>query len=123
MMTVKQVLTGAAKRLQEKGWTQGCYGKMAEEFASTDGFAAVPAGSPCGAGGNLVGIPVAETDVIGALRQQAGWRASDAANAIVDEAKALLRRHLAVDNLATWNDEEGRTKEQVIAALKAAARA
>lgn len=119
MMTAKQVLTGAAKRLQEKGWTQGCYALTAEtrDFEGKK----LPAGMPCGAGGDLIDTPVAETDVIGAMRQMAGRFGVRADHDVVDMAKALLRNHLGVENLATWNDEDGRTKEQVIAALKAAA--
>lgn len=117
-MNAKQVLAAAAKRLETKGWIQGNYALMAEAVEATaDGKRRVPAGSACGAGGNLVGTPVGETDVIGALRQ-CGLRYPD----VVDEAKEILRRSLGVDNLADWNDEDGRTKEQVIAALQKAAR-
>jgi len=115
-MTAKQVLVGAAKRIETKGWIQGGYARTAAAIPGEQGGRAVPAGSPCGAGGNLLGTPVAETDVIGAMRQ-VGGRIDE-----VDAAKAALRKHLRVDNLADWNDAEGRTKEQVIAALNAAAK-
>lgn len=37
------------------------------------------------------------------------------------DAQAALRRLLGVDNLVAWNDRRGRTKEQVVAALREAA--
>ena len=122
-MTAKQVLIGAAQRIEEKGWTQHAYGRMAEEFPASAGWPAIPVGSPCGAEGNLASTPIAETDVIGALRQQVGRFGLRADHDAVDEAKAILRRRLGVENLAHWNDAPERTKEQVIAALKAAAKA
>lgn len=122
MITAKQVLNGAAKRIEEKGWTQHCYARMAEEFPASAGWPAIPVGSPCGAEGNLAFTPIAETDVIGALRQQVARFGLKADHDVVDMAKEILRRDLGVENLAEWNDEPGRTKEQVIAALKAAAK-
>jgi hypothetical protein len=115
-MTTNQILKGAADRLRAKGWCQGHYAELAETFdGAAVGMQMVPAGSPCGAAGNLAHTPVAATDVIGALRQVGGNDPN------VDVAKAKLRKRLKVDNLADWNDEEGRTVEQVIAALERAA--
>lgn len=124
MMTAKQVLNGAAVRLARKGWLQGCYAVTAEDVQASSAGRKVRAGSPCGARGNLLGTEVGATDVIGALRQMSRWSPGNseaATDDAVDEAKAILRRFLGVENLADWNDEEGRTKEQVIAALKGAA--
>lgn len=119
-MTTKQIFKGAAERLRTKGWCQGSYGRMAEGVMAMkqDGgktCRAVPAGSPCGAAGNLLGTPVAETDVIGALRQVGK------SDPNVDKAKAQLADMLGVNNLADWNDEDGRTADEVIAALELAA--
>lgn len=114
-MTAREVLNGAAKRLLDKGWIQGCYALTAEarDFEGKK----LPSGMPCGAAGDLIDTPVAQTDVIGALRQ-VGKRHPKA----VDEAKAALRREVGAENLADWNDDEARTVEQVVAALKAAAK-
>ena len=115
-MTTKQILKGAAERLKTKGWCQGSYGRMAEGVAaSKDVGRAVPAGSPCGAGGNLLGTPVAETDIIGALRQVGGNDPN------VEAAKKQVRRVIGGGNLADWNDAEGRTVDEVIAVLEKAA--
>lgn len=118
-ITAAQVLSGAVERIQKYGWLQGCYAVTAEAVTASPVGRAIPAGTPCGAAGNLIGTEVGATDVIGALRQSKYGRLDHVA---VDEAKAVLRRDLGVDNLADWNDEPGRTKEQVIAALKAAAK-
>lgn len=114
-MTVKEICNGAAERLLTKGWCQGQYGRLAEGVAAFKDQRAVPAGSPCGAGGNLIGTPVAETDIIGALRQVGGGDPN------VDRAKEKLRKILGCANLADWNDDDGRTVDEVIAALRKAA--
>jgi hypothetical protein len=55
--------------------------------------------------------------VIGAIRCVAGLFDFG----LGDRAKQTLASHLGVTNLADWNDAPERTKEQVIAALSAAA--
>jgi hypothetical protein len=39
----------------------------------------------------------------------------------LDRARGLLKKHLGVKYIAVWNDDPGRTKEQVIDALETAA--
>lgn len=117
-MSPNEILLAAAKRIETKGWLQGCYAVTAEGVDGTSKGRPIPAGSPCGAAGNLLGTPVAETDVIGAIRQVGIHH-----DVAVLDAKAKLLDFLHVDNLADWNDEPRRTKKQVIAALNGAAAA
>lgn len=118
-MSVNGCLRDAADRLDTKGWNQGAYG-----ISSKGSGHLVRVGR---GGQMLVWKPTPKypknieeetpvtTDVIGAIRCTAGDDDEG------DKAKAKLAKHLKVDNLADWNDEPGRTREQVVAALRACA--
>jgi hypothetical protein len=101
-MTAKEVLNAAANRIEKLGWCQGSYGVSSE-------------GKPCRTRRMGFETDVVQTDLLGAIRfidnREPG-----------DEAKSLVQTLLSKENLADWNDDPKRTKEQVIALLRKAAK-
>jgi len=95
---VGQVLLEAADYIEWHGWCQH--------------IAIGPAGKLCAVGALLhVAIPN--------IKHSTVWEMSPLALS----AFAKLRRYLGTDGIESWNDTRGRTKDEVVAALRAAARA
>lgn len=94
-MTPREVLLAAADHIEAHGWTQGKWGHK---------------GEPC----------CAEGAIVVAVQQQQGyifgplWAVSLA-------AKQLLRNTLS-QQITSWNDAPGRTRDEVVRALREAAR-
>lgn len=92
-----QILLDAATRLETHGWIQGAYAK--DSFGKIGRVQSIPAPQ------------LRETCVIGALI------AVDAYGEL-----EVLRESLGVIAVADWNDDPKRTKSEVIAALRKAAK-
>lgn len=95
---VAEILERAAQILEERGWTQGRYG--------ADSIDIITAGPHC---------------AIGAIATAYG----DSDKYLRSEAELVLAEFLGLEygDVEPWNDEEGRTAGEVIAALRAAAEA
>ena len=94
-MTPREVLLAAADHIEAHGWTQGKWGH---------------AGEPCCAEGAIVAVLEGRgTGVFGPL-----WEAAC-------DAKQLLRNVLPTQ-ITSWNDAPGRTRDEVVRALREAAR-
>ena len=91
MSAVAGVLNGAADLIERDGWIQG---------------------EPRGADGRLCMVR-ALGDVIGGATP---WRSD-----LYDAATAALQETTGVFLVSAWNDQSGRTKAEVVAALRAAA--
>lgn len=119
-MSVNGCLRAAADRLDTKGWNQGAYGissKGTGHLVRTGGGGRILVHKPSPKfPRNIEEETPVTTCVVGAIRCCA---ADDEEG---DKAKAKLAAHLGVDNLSTWNDEPGRTREEVSAALRAVAK-
>ena len=101
-MTISDVLSRAADAIQERGHCKG-------NFVDA-------AGNLCVAGALYLaaGLPV-----VGIAKPRDGWDAAKS-YADADEAAAAFRRYVG-SSVYTWNDQPERTKEEVVAALRAAA--
>ena len=102
-----QVLLLAADRIESLGWCQHNYG------VGENGNARRPGGL---LDANLNQSPIRETCPIGAIR------AVESDKQKGDEAKAVLSAFLGVKNIADWNDDPARTKAEVVAAMRKAAK-
>lgn len=92
-MTPKEVLIQAKNLIKNEGWCQGSFAKSADggKVASRD----LLAKSYC---------------AVGALNAWGGLNRED--NLIRSDARAFLERLVGV--ITTWNDQPGRTKEEVL---------
>jgi len=102
-MNPSDILTAAAERLAKEGWMQGAYCAIDRSLCHTTPDSIGP------------------TDLTGAIRAvNGGWwnHESDDAKA---EAKEAVRDAIGGGYLGDWNDEDGRTVEEVIGILKLAA--
>lgn len=100
MKTIRQIRDDAATLLETVGWCQGVFRKVGDKGVE----------AYC---------------MIGACREAAGYYAYDYDAAYADAAVAAdLAAHAAhadasdAADAARWNDTPGRTKEEVIAALR-----
>jgi hypothetical protein len=92
-------LNRAADIIEQTGWTQGA-------------FAIDAAGNP------VTALSPTATCycTIGAIRKAAGGHTR-----VIARANAALCEHLGIRDTADWNDTAGRTREEVVAALRGAA--
>lgn len=103
-MDPSEILTAAANRLAEKGWVQGAYTLPVDISLC---HTALP--------------EIGATDLTGAIRAVAGgWWNHDSDDAKA-EAKEAVRDAIGGGSLGGWNDEDGRTVEEVIGILRLAA--
>ena len=101
-MDPSEILTAAANRLADKGWLHGSYTKNEESLCHT-------APQDIGA-----------TDLTGAIRLvDGGWWNHDSDDAKA-AAKEAVRDAIGGSSLGDWNDEDGRTVEEVIGILRLA---
>lgn len=97
-MKPQQILNRAADIIEQAGWTQGA-------------LALDDAGRPTG---SLSPIAACYC-TIGAIQKAASGH-----KRVIEHADAALRTHLGIQDTVMWNDKAGRTKEEVIAALRGA---
>ncbi len=106
MNTPNEILLKAAEHMEKVGFHQGGFYKRGEDEYSTSRDNVLP----CCARGAM---------------EQAAYTCDGIG--FVDAARQLLVKHLGLveqpnrEPIANWNDEPGRTKEEVIAALRGAA--
>ena len=106
-MNTADILDKAADLIDRRGWNQGWYINTDGEMCPRGAIYAA-----CGMQPN----PNPSVDVM----DWPGWSSSAADNAIT----ACDWLDEAVDDYAeSWNDDEGRTKEEVVSTLRAAAQA
>lgn len=98
---VQVVLTEAARRVQEKGWVQG---RFRDDAGAVDLLQAL--GDACG------------LDLTIACRRDV--RLDVGPTVLLGAAIDRVRQRLDVEYLSRWNDEEGRTAAEVVAALEGA---
>lgn len=89
-MTPAEVLRKAAEYLATRGWKQNTVGEHG--------------GPRC---------------AVGSIWSASGWTGNRAdLDTLVESAWNEMEAHLGVPSLARWNDERGRTREEVIAKLR-----
>ena len=105
MRSPAEVLEAAADRIERDGWYRGDFFADPPPYFNVDDIARI-----------LIATPK-PCCVSGALIAEVGHYDTDT-------AERLLMQHLGlrwIDELPRWNDAPGRTKEEVVAALRAAA--
>ena len=108
MRSPAEVLDAAADRIERDGWYRGDFFADPPPFFNVDDIARI-----------LIATPK-PCCVSGALIAETGYYETSFDSA----AETLLMQHLGlrwIDELPRWNDAPGRTKEEVVAALRAAA--
>ena len=108
MKSPAEVLDAAADRIERDGWHQGDFFPDPPNYFDVDDIARILIATPkpCCVSGALI----AETE----HHDPSG----------VEPAEVLLMQYLGIrwaGQLPLWNDAPGRTKEEVVAALRAAA--
>lgn len=96
-MTPQEVLLKAADLIENNGWTQNFMARNVEGLSV-----------------NQLSIEASCFCILGAMLNISGNHADDAAK--------ILRDHLNIPHIAMWNDNPSRTKEEVINALREAAK-
>lgn len=113
-MKASDVLDKAADIIIRDGWCQGEYYKSS--MSMDDEVDALVKHAPCCQAGAIYraiwGKAWAATHIVGI---------PEADRVTLDEASHYMKVHLRVDSPIAWNDAEGRTAGEVIAALRAAA--
>lgn len=103
-MSTAEILVQAADLIEERGWNQGDYVN--------------DCGGLCTFGALYIAVGLTPAFI---RTDEADQRAL-AALTVVDEAAQALRQHVGRDvGISEWNDAPGRTKAEVVTALRAAA--
>jgi hypothetical protein len=89
---IGKVLLDAADYIERHGWIQRTY--------------KTNAGKVCATGAIVLSSP----------------RGPDFPVPVIINATARLKKYLGVDHIPVWNDTPGRTKDEIVAALRGAAR-
>lgn len=110
MITAKNVLIEAINLLETKGWTQ-------DEFARDINGVGVGSLSKSATCYCTIGAINAATSAL--VERNTGWDEERRADLRLNAKRAV--RQVIQGGIAMWNDTEGRTKDEVIEALKQAA--
>lgn len=101
-MTPSEILLKAADLIEQKGWTQGAYARSGEFEVSS-----LHREATCYCTIGAIICATGEARMLG--------------RGVVDGTKARLFAMIGDHDIVSWNDTPGRTKEEVVEALRRAA--